>query len=192
VVTPALNNNFEEGWDVNENDAGNFEVDMTRVDSSSNGEEGIDFEEDDDFAGGGALITTLVDIKADRNAAEGDGGLKIREKGAGNLAATVLGAKANANKTDGINIREDSSGTLVATVDRSTTNGNDGDGVHFDERGADTLTATASAGTSAGNSEVGVRADQGNGTLALTSMTLAGNAEGAFFANPSVTVTQTP
>jgi hypothetical protein len=162
--------------------------DAVRLRGTSKGEESWD----DDFAGGGALNTTLVDVKAGGSGAEGDGGLRIREKGAGNLAATVLGAKANANKTDGMNIREDSSGTLAATVDRSTTNGNDSDGVHFDERGADALTATASAGTSAGNSGVGVRADQGNGTLALTSMTLAGNAEGALLANPSVTVTQTP
>jgi hypothetical protein len=135
------------------------------VQASGNPEEGFDFEEDDDFAGGGDLITNLVGIGADGNtSSDGDAGLKIREKGVGNL---------------------------VAGVDRSTTNGNGGDGIHFDERGADTLTATASNGSSSNNGSAGVRADQGNGTLDLIAMVLTGNAV-PFFATAGVTVTQTP
>jgi hypothetical protein len=192
VLASVAKNNFEEAWDLNENDGGNFQVDMTLVEASGSGEEGIDFEEDDDFAGGGDLTTTLVGIKADGNTSDdGDAGLKIREKGAGNLTATVRNAQTNGNADDGTNIREDSDGNLVATVDRSTTDGNGGDGIHFDERGANTLTATASNGNSRNNGSAGVRADQGNGTLDLIAMVLTGNAI-PFFANASVTVNQTP
>jgi hypothetical protein len=195
VLASAANDNFEEGWDFNENDAGDFKVDMTLVEASRNGEEGVDFEEDDDFAGGGDLITTLIGVKADGNAG-GDAGLKIREKGLGNLNAAVRGAQANGNQTDGINVREDAAGNLTATVERSTTGGNAGDGTHFDERSTGNLTATASRGNSSNNTLAGVRADQqlsaGDvGTLNLVAMTLDGNGGGRVIAN-GVTVTQTP
>ena len=109
VTNSIANDNFEEGWDFNENDAGNFLVDMTNVEASRNLEEGVDFEEDDDFPGGGDLVTTLVGVTADANEG-GDAGLKIREKDAGDLDATVRGAEANGNDGDGVNVREDAAG----------------------------------------------------------------------------------
>ena len=38
----VANDNYEEGFDLNENNAGDFKVDMTLVEASRNGEEGID------------------------------------------------------------------------------------------------------------------------------------------------------
>ena len=56
IFLSAANDNFEEGFDFNENHAGDLRVDMLFVEASRNGEEGIDYEEDDDFAGGGDLV----------------------------------------------------------------------------------------------------------------------------------------
>ena len=41
-------------------------VDMLLVEASRNGEEGIDYEEDDDFAGGGDLVATMELVKTER------------------------------------------------------------------------------------------------------------------------------
>ena len=220
VYSSMASDNFEEGWDLNENDAGDFVVDMTNVEASRNLEEGVDFEEDDDFAGGGDLVTTLVGVTANDNEG-GDAGLKIREKGDGNLAANVRDALANANDGDGVNLREDAAGSLVGSVDHSTARENDGDGLEFEENGAGDLSATADQSTNDGNGQdgvefdengagdlagtvsrgsasnndaAGVRADQqvpGAGTLRLDGMTLNGNATGPVVA-VNVVVTQTP
>ena len=221
VLASAANDNCEEGWDFNENDAGDFKVDLTLVEASRNLEEGIDFEEDDDFQGGGDLITTLIGIKADGNGPGGDAGLKIRERGEGNINASVRGAQTNGNLTGGINVREqgngdlqtsieratasrntlaginvreDDAGSLAATIDRSTTDGNTGHGIDLDENSTGNLTATVSRGSSSNNGGAGVRADQqltGVGSLSLVTMTLTGNTGGPTTGS-NVTVTQTP
>jgi hypothetical protein len=221
VSNSLANDNFEEGWDFNENDAGDFLVDLTNVHASRNLEEGVDFEEDDDFAGGGNLVTTVIGVTADENEG-GDAGLKIREKGLGDLSANVRGAQANGNDGDGINVREDATGDLAASIDRATANENDGDGIEFEENSAGNqsasvdrsnsdangqdgvefdensdgnLTAAVSRGSSSSNAVSGVRADQqspGAGTLDLTSMALAGYPPGVSVIAVGVTVTQTP
>jgi hypothetical protein len=48
-----------EGLDFNENDAGDLRVNLSEVVANFNHEEGIDYEEDDDFAGGGDLVTIM-------------------------------------------------------------------------------------------------------------------------------------
>ena len=194
IAASVSSDNFEEGWDLNENNAGDFKVDMTLVEASRNVEEGIDFEEDDDFAGGGSLFTVLTGIKADGNKG-GDGGLKIREKGVGDLDAAVRAAQANGNQTAGISIREDAAGNLTAIIDRSRTDGNTAHGTDFDENSDGNLTAAVTRGRSATNGGAGVRADQGGtgtGTLNLSAMTLDGNVGEPVVNNAGVIVTQTP
>ena len=199
VLASSASDNYEEGWDLNENDAGDFRVDMRFVDASRNAEEGIDFEEDDDFAGGGDLVTELVGIRTDGNGAGDDAGLKIREKGVGDLNASVEGVHSNDNLSGGISVREDSVGSLTARIERSTTNGNVGHGIDFDENRASStvvgdLVAVVEDATSTGNGGAGVRADQqppGVGTLTLTEVTLLPNG-GGDVTGSNVTVTKTP
>jgi hypothetical protein len=191
VTASSANDNYEEGWDLNENDAGNFEVDMTLVGASRNGEEGIDFEEDDDFAGGGDLVTTLVGIEANGNKG-GDAGLKIREKGDGNLEATVRSPVTKDNLAGGISVREDAVGSLTAAIERPTSSGNTGHGTDFDENSDGDLTASAKRGSSTGNGGAGVRADEGGagtGALELVDMMLTENTGGPIVSNVSVTQT---
>ena len=174
--------NYEEGFDFNENDLGDLRVDMTRVRANGNGEEGIDLEEDDDFAGGGDLVTTMSFITANGNFA-GDGGLKIREKGDGNLLVDANEIETNDNNDggddlSGTSIREDAAGSLQVLLDKVESRGNSAHGIDLDENGAGDLVAEVRRTTATGNALVGLRADQalaGSGTLTLNKVILTGN-----------------
>jgi hypothetical protein len=192
----AANDNFEQGYDINENDAGDIRIDMTSVEALRNAEEGIEYEEDDDVAGGGDIVATLRGITANgNNTAGGDAGLKIREKGPGNLQATVSNVVASGNLAEGIFIREDLDGNQVARIVNATTENNGSHGIDFDENADGDLDATVETSASSNNAGAGVRADQqttGVGTLLLRTFIAIGNAGGVFTANADVTVTQLP
>lgn len=128
VVASSANHNFEEGLDFNENGAGDLTVDLTDVEANFNREEGIDYEEDDDVAGGGHLLAVMNRVTTHGNGVDGgDGGLKIREKGAGDLNVTLSNITATRNRLAGIHINETGSGSATASIQRAVTNGNTGD-----------------------------------------------------------------
>ncbi len=192
----SANHNFEQGFDLNENDAGDLRVDMLLVEASGNRQEGIEYEEDDDVAGGGDIIATLVGIKTRGNGVDdGDAGLKLREKGVGNLDVRLLGIESSDNSVSGIQLREDADGNLTARIQNVITDDNNVDGIEFDENGAGNLDGTVEKTTSSNNTGAGIRADQGGagaGTLKLIEVTTFGNGAGAIVANAGVTVIQTP
>jgi hypothetical protein len=203
ITYSAANDNYEEGFDLNENNTGDFRLEMTMVEASRNREEGIDLEEDDDdatfgSAGGGALVTTLISIKANNNGVtSGDAGLKIREKLLGGLDVTVNGVEASDNFRSGISVREDGVGNLVSKISNATVLANAGHGIDFDENAEGDLTSAVSSSTSSNNTLFGIRADQqlasglGTGKLTLTSVTLSGNTGGTTTGS-NVTVTIVP
>ncbi len=176
IFGSSANDNYEEGFDFNENNAGDLRVDMENVEANGNGEEGIDYEEDDDFAGGGDLVTTMIGITANGNGVsdDGDAGLKIREKGAGDLDATLDRVKTSDNRIGGISVREDDVGNLVSSIDKAVSRANAARGIDFDENGAGNLTATVSNSIALTNGDVDLRADEasaGNGTFVLSKVT---------------------
>ncbi len=191
-VQVRANDNFEQGIDLNENDAGNLEVRMTRVWGSNNAEEGIEFEEDDDFAGGGDLIATLVDVTANGNgAADGDAGLKLREKGEGNLRARIISPKTNENVIGGIQVREDSNGDLWAEIINAVATGNGADGIEFDENSGGNLDASVRRAHVTGNTDAGIAATQattGTGLLTIRALRASGNGEGDVVPDAGVVV----
>lgn len=181
----TASDNFEEGFDFNENHAGDLRVDFDHVVASGNGEEGIDLEEDDDFAGGGDLVTLVHDVEANRNG--GDGGLKIREKGDGSLAADLHLIVADGNDDSGISVREDGNGNLDLTGEGTRTNGNSR-GIDLDERADGHLTGVLTDGVATANGR-GLRARQapaGTGTLTLTNVDTSGNTSGNQLSGVSV------
>lgn len=189
--------NFEQGVDLNENHAGNLVVTMVDVTAADNLEEGIEFEEDDDFAGGGDIVAALNRIIANGNGAnDGDAGLKVREKGDGDVDVTMSGVEANENAIGGVLVREDAGGNLVAALRHITADGNTGHGVQFDENSNGTLDARLLASAANGNSRAGVQAEQatsGSGTLLLAGFVASANVEGAVVANAAqVVVTLVP
>jgi hypothetical protein len=188
----SSNNNYEQGLDFNENHAGDLRVDLDHVEANNNGAEGIEYEEDDDFAGGGDIVTTMFHVTTNGNGGAfeedpGDAGLKLREKGVGDLTATLSHIEASNNNASGVLIREDAAGSLVADVRYATALNNvansevDGHGIDFDENSDGDLTANVSHSTSSNNAGAGVRTDEGGsgaGSVILSFVVLDGNAGG--------------
>ena len=177
----AAMENYEQGFDLNENDAGDLRVDMTDVEASGNAEEGIEYEEDDDNAGGGDIVATLTGITVIGNGtAGGDAGLKLREKGDGSLDARLVRIDARSNAITGVLVREDAGGDLAATIVSSRSADNAGDGFEYDENNDGTLDVRVLHATISNNSGAGTHADQGGvgtGLLELVSVASAGNSE---------------
>ena len=123
IVLSVANHNREEGFDFNENNAGDLRVDMQLVSAIGNGEEGIDLEEDDDFGGGGDLVTVMSNIVTIGNGNGADGALKIREKEAGNLDVTLTNILSVNNFGSGIFARESGAGNSVVTIKRALVSG---------------------------------------------------------------------
>ena len=195
-VHVTASENFEQGVDLNENDAGDLRVTMNQVEASGNAEEGVEFEEDDDVAGGGDLVARLQNVTTRGNGAnDGDAGLKVREKGEGDVDARIVNPIASDNRIGGVLVREDAAGDLGAVVVRATANANGGDGIAFDENGAGNLDARVQRAVASGNAGAGVAAEQaapGAGTLRLQALTAAGKGEGAVTADASVTLELVP
>ena len=92
--------------------------------------------------------------------------MKIREKGEGNLDATLNSVETSNNLFGGISIREDAVGSLVSSITRATSLANSSHGIDFDENRTSAidvsgdLTATVTRSNSSNNGGAGVRADQ--------------------------------
>jgi hypothetical protein len=186
VVASSSNDNFEEGFDFNENNIGDLRVDMTGVEASGNGEEGIDLEEDDDFAGGGDVVTVMDDVRTFGNGDGADGALKIREKDAGNLTATLTNIAASHNVGSGVFVRESSGGNAVVNMAHVVSTANRsgvldpfslGHGIELQESGGGDLSATISDATVSANAGNGVFANA-SGTATVTNVRGDGNAFG--------------
>ena len=181
--------NFEQGFDLNENDGGSIRVRMVDVRALDNAEEGIEFEEDDDVAGGGDIDAELVRVTARGNGRNGgDAGLKLREKGDGNLVASIVRAIASNNRVqgdgdaiDGILVQEDEAGDLTAEVVQATARQNSGDGIQFEENEDGNLDGVIRSSTASGNEGSGAdlaQSPEGEGTVELIDFSAPGNAEG--------------
>jgi hypothetical protein len=192
----SASENFEQGVDLNENGPGNMNITMLGVIASRNLEEGIEFEEDDDVAGGGDLIASLEFTVTNGNgAADGDAGLKLREKGPGNLGGRVADALSSANSVGGILIREDAAGDLGLELVRAIATKNAGDGIRFDENSSGNLSADVIRAITLENGGVGLGADQaspGTGVLRLKAVTASGNLGGEIVPDGGVIVEQLP
>jgi hypothetical protein len=183
----TADHNFEQGLDFNENGRGDLRIDLQHVQAIGNHEEGIEYEEDDDFAGGGDIVARLVAITARNNgAADGDAGVKLREKGEGNLSVEGIEWESSENSIGGILLREDAGGSLRADLSNIIANKNGSNGIEFDENGAGDFDGSLRNGTITMNALAGVRADQaspGTGELRLTNVTAHSNVGGPLNSN---------
>ena len=181
--------NFEQGFDLNENGPGDLRARMVDVKAVANAEEGIEFEEDDDVAGGGGIDAELVRVTARANGANGgDAGLKLREKGDGNLVARLVEAVSVDNRMtsdedaiDGILLQEDETGDLTADLVGAIARRNSGDGIQLEENEDGDLDGRIRRSTASGNGGSGAdlaQVEPGEGTVELTEFTAPGNADG--------------
>lgn len=198
----AANKNFEQGVDLNENGLGDLRVSMADVSAAENSEEGIEFEEDDDVAGGGDIEAELVRVTARRNgAAGGDAGLKLREKGDGNLVARLVDAVSLGNRllsgddpVSGILLREDEEGDLTAELVHAIARRNGGDGIALEENEGGDLDGQIRRSTASSNDGAGANLAQeptGTGQVSFVSFTAPGNGGGPVLED-GVVVTGTP
>lgn len=173
--------NFEQGIDLNENGVGNMTIVILGVTANDNREEGVELEEDDDVAGGGDIEALFTNVTTLRNGADdGDAGLKLREKGDGNLKGHIIGAVASDNNFDGIVMREDAEGSMDIDVTAAVTQRNAGDGIAFDENGNGNLKAGVLLSRSTDNEHAGIHAEQataGTGTLKVRALKGSGNGD---------------
>ena len=183
------NDNHEEGFDFNENNAGDLRVDMQSVEANGNGEEGIDYEEDDDdlLSSGGDLVTVMNGVVTSGNGDGADGGLKIREKASGNLNVTLTNIVSTDNFGSGVFVRESSGGNSVVEIDRAVARRNKqsvlepaeifGHGFEILESGGGLLTATISNSVASRNDGNGVFANDNDatGTVTLINVTFPGS-----------------
>ncbi len=183
----TANDNSEQGVDLNENDAGDLRIEMFEVEASGNGEEGIEFEEDDDFEGGGNIVARLVDVTTNRNGAlDGDAGLKLREKGPGNLSTRLVRPRAAGNSVGGILVQEDSDGELDADLSGVAALRNGDDGIKLEENGGGNLRGTVLGAVASGNAAAGVALAQelpGAGEARIRKLTAENNADGPIVAD---------
>jgi hypothetical protein len=181
--------NLEQGVDLNENGPGDLRSRMVDVRAVENAEEGVELEEDDDVAGGGGIDAELVRVTARANGNNGgDAGLKLREKGDGDLAARLVQALAVDNRMtggdeaiDGILLQEDEDGSMTADLVQATARRNSGDGIQLEENEAGDLEGRIRRSTASGNDGAGADVAQvvpGHGTLVLTGFTAPDNADG--------------
>ena len=160
-VQAVASGNAEQGVDLNENNEGDLRVTMTGVTAEDNSEEGVEFEEDDDFedfpdeSWGGDLDAVLVAVTTNRNGAnDGDAGLKVREKFAGNLTARITRAYSADNAIAGIEVREGQGGSMDAEVVNATALRNDGAGLRLRGNGIARVRALTGEGNTDGNLEI--------------------------------------
>jgi hypothetical protein len=194
--------NFEQGLDFNENGPGDLRTRLVDVQAIANAEEGIELEEDDDVAGGGGIDAEMVRVTARANGGNGgDAGLKLREKGDGDLVARLVEALAADNRMtsgedaiDGILLQEDEGGNLSADLVRATARRNSGDGIQLEENEDGDLGGLIRRSSASGNGGSGADLAQvapGSGSVTLTDFTAPGNAEGAVTAE-GLTVIEAP
>jgi len=175
---------------------------MVDVQAVANAEEGIEFEEDDDVAGGGGIDAELVRVTARANGANGgDAGLKLREKGDGNLVARLVETVSVDNRMtsdeeaiDGILLQEDETGDLTADLVGATARRNSGDGIQLEENEDGDLDGRIRRSTASGNDGAGAdleQVDPGEGIVEFTQFTAPGNADGPI-ATEGVTTSGAP
>ena len=194
--------NFEQGVDLNENASGDLRVFMADVRAADNYEEGIEFEEDDDVAGGGDIEAELVRVTARRNGgAGGDAGLKLREKGDGDLVARLVDAVSADNRLvagsdpiSGILLREDEGGDLTAELVQAMARRNSGAGIELEENEDGNLAGKIRRSTVSQNDGAGASLTQeptGTGQATFVNLTALGNGGGPVLAD-GVTLSGAP
>jgi hypothetical protein len=145
IVATAINarflDNFEGGFDVNEDDgddptdAGDLIATLINVEGNDNDDKGLDFSEGD----GGHIIAAFVNVAANRNgifAGNLEEGIVLEEEGGGDVVAAFVNVTASGNGDDGIDIDETGDGDFVGLLVNVRANDNGAEGIDIDEADA--------------------------------------------------------
>ncbi len=135
VVSTTFNGNGEtptddqdDGFDLDEADAGHLRVRVVDVTATGNFDEALDFDE----AGPGNAVVTVRDTNASGNV---DEGLKVDEEDGGNLRLRVSESTFDNSEDDGVALTELSDGNISGRIDDSSVSNNGKFGVKVEATG---------------------------------------------------------
>ena len=165
---------LDDGFDIDEEDAGDLTVVVSRSEVNDNRDEGMDMDE----AGEGSIVGTVTNTEASRN---GDEGYKASEADTGNNTADISKSTFEDAGNDQIEVESedgDGSGTVTVNVSKTTSTGADGSGVKAVEDDGGAVLVTVDKSTLADNGEWGVEAEGGSGSVNVSKSDLSGNVDG--------------
>lgn len=165
---------LDDGFDIDEEDAGDLHVTVLRSSANDNFDEGLDMDE----AGEGSIVGRVVATEASNN---GDEGYKASEADGGDNTATLIRSTFEGAGNDQIEVESedgDGSGTVTVNVTRISSTGADGSAVKAVEDDGGAVFVTVRASTLTGNGEWGVEAEGGSGSVDVFASDLSGNGDG--------------
>lgn len=165
---------LDDGFDIDEEDAGDLIVGVSRSEVNDNFDEGMDMDE----AGAGSVVGTVIESEASRN---GDEGYKASEAGGGDNTADISKSTFEDAGDDQIEAESedgDGSGTVTVNVSKSTSTGADGSGVKAVEDDGGAVLVSLDKSSLTDNGEWGVEAEGGSGSVEISKSDLSGNGDG--------------
>lgn len=165
---------LDDGFDIDEEDAGDLVVVVSRSEVNDNRDEGMDMDE----AGEGSIVGTVVKTEASRN---GDEGYKASEADAGDNTADISMSTFEGAGNDQIEVESeggDGSGIVTVDISKITSTGAEGSGVKAVEDDGGAVFVTVDKSILADNGGWGVEAAGGSGSVNVSKSDLSGNADG--------------
>lgn len=165
---------LDDGFDIDEEDAGDLIVVVSRSEVNDNRDEGMDMDE----AGDGSIVGTVTKTEASRN---GDEGYKASEADAGDNTANISKSTFEDAGNDQIEVESevgDGSGTVTVNVSKTVSTGAEGSGVKAVEDDGGTVLVNVDKSTLTDNGEWGVEAEGGFGSVNVSKSDLSGNGDG--------------
>ncbi len=165
---------LDDGFDIDEEDAGDLTVVVSRSVVNDNFDEGMDMDE----AGEGSIVGIVTKTEASRN---GDEGYKASEAGGGDNTADISKSIFEDAGNDQIEVESeggDGSGTVTVNVSKTTSTGAEGSGVKAVEDDGGAVLVTVDKSSLADNGEWGVEASGGSGSVNVSKSDLSGNGDG--------------
>ncbi|MEQ8839384.1 MAG: hypothetical protein RIB98_00220 [Acidimicrobiales bacterium] len=165
---------LDDGFDIDEEDAGDLIVSVSRSEVNDNRDEGMDMDE----AGEGSIVGIVAKTEAARN---GDEGYKASEAGPGDNTADISKSVFEDAGNDQIEVESadgDGSGTVTVKLSKTTSTGAEGSGAKAVEDDGGAVVVTVDKSTLSDNGEWGVEAEGGSGSVNVAKSDLSGNNDG--------------
>lgn len=165
---------LDDGFDIDEEDAGDLTVVVSRSQVNDNRDEGMDMDE----AGEGSIMGTVTKTEASRN---GDEGYKASEAGDGDNTADISKSIFEDAGNDQIEVESedgDGTGSVIVNVSKVSSTGADGSGVKAVEDDGGAVFVSVDKSSLTDNGEWGVEAEGGSGSVDVSKSDLSGNGDG--------------
>jgi len=130
ILGSTASDNEDEGIDLDEEGPGDIRLELTRVEATDNLDENVSLTEDEETGAGGGIEVRIARLEA-TGSRDGDG-IKLEEFGPGDLAATIVRSTIATNDDDGIQVEQVVPGEGLLRLLRVDLFGNGDDPVNAD------------------------------------------------------------